>query len=244
MIRTIIVEDEPNALKSLVLGIGKYVPEIKIIGEASDVNTAKNIIEDTLPELVLLDIKLKESDAFQLLDGLSNIDFEIIFITAYGEYKEKAFDYFALNYLQKPIDFEKMNQIIQAYIKRKTRIFNMEKYANLRQLLESGFKVLSIPSRNGYDMVNIDDIVWCRAEGNYTEIHVSQGTPLMASKSLKHYESLLNGLGFFRIHRSILLNVKYIQSVHESIIMLTNKQTLQISKRNKKGLTMLMRSLS
>jgi len=86
MIRTVIVEDEPNALKSLILGINKYIPQIKIVGEARDIDTAKQIIEDQAPELVLLDIKLRERDAFQLLDSLSNILFEIIFITAILSY--------------------------------------------------------------------------------------------------------------------------------------------------------------
>ncbi len=244
MIRTVLVEDEPNALKALTLGVNKYVPQISIVGSASDVRTAKKVITTQSPELVLLDIKLKESDAFQLLDSLSSIDFEIIFITAYGEYKEKAFDYFALNYLQKPIDFDKLTNILQGYLQRKTRHFNYEKYGHLKQLLESDFKILSIPSQNGYDMIDVDHIVWCRAEGNYTKIHLISNRTLLASKSLKHYETLLNGLGFFRIHRGILLNIKFILSVNDSMIKLKNNEIMQVSKRNKKGLISLMKFLS
>jgi len=93
-------------------------------------------------------------------------------------------------------------------------------------------------------MIHINDIISCHAEGNYTKIHLVSGKDLLASKSLKHYQNLLDGLGFFRIHRSILLNIKYIQTINESTIKLKSGQVLQISKRNKKGLILLMRLLS
>lgn len=244
MIKTIIIEDEPNALKSLILGIDRYVPQIQIMGDAANVKDAKIIIEKEKPELVLLDIKLRESDAFQLLDSLNDISFEVIFVTAFGEYKERAFDYFALHYLQKPIDFEKLNKLLNAYIKRKIKRFTAEKYTHLRKVLHSNFKTISIPSRNGYDLVDVIDIVWCEADGNYTRVYLKNDHVLVASKSLKHYEQMLHGLGFYRVHRSFLVNLSYVQSVKEHTIVLKNGQKLEVSVRNKKGLDQLMKLLS
>lgn len=244
MIKTIIIEDEPNALRSLILGIDRYVPQLKIMAHASNVKDAKIIIEKEKPELVLLDIKLRESDAFQLLDSLNDISFEVIFVTAFGEYKERAFDYFALHYLQKPIDFEKLNTIIKAYLKRKIKRFTIEKYAHLRKVLYSNFKTISIPSKNGYDLVDVIHIVWCEADGNYTKIYLKNEHVLVASKSLKHYELMLQELGFYRVHRSFLVNLSYVQSVKEHTIILKNGQNLEVSIRNKKGLNQLMKLLS
>ncbi len=243
MIRTVIIEDEPNALQSLILGIEKYIPQLGIVGTASDIEEAGYLLKKENPELVLLDIKLKERDAFQLLDQLNEINFEIIFITAYGEFKEKAFDYFALHYIQKPVDFEKFRTIIASYEKRKKKTFTTEKYTMLRKLLSSNLKSISIPQKNGYQMIAVSSIVLCVAEGNYTRIHMADDRVLLSSKSLKHYENLFEGMGFYRVHRSQLINLSFIQSVSGDMVLLRNDIRVSVSKRNRSGLLKLLRHM-
>ncbi|KAB1158903.1 response regulator transcription factor [Tenacibaculum aiptasiae] len=241
MIKTIIIEDEPNALESLKIGIQQYIPALKIIGEATTIEEGKQVIEQLCPELVLLDIRLGTKDAFQLLDSLDNLDFEIIFTTAYGEFKETAFDYFALHYLMKPIDFEKLKSVVSSYEQRKAKRFTLQKYAFLKQFFSSGFKTLSIPSSKGYNLINIDNIMWCEASGNYTIIFMEKERQLIASKQLKYYENILREVGFFRIHRSLLVNIKQIYEIKENTVILKNKKVLTVSRRNKKNIEMLMR---
>ena len=241
MIKTVIIEDEPNALKSLKLGIQYYIPSLEVIGEATTVEEGKQILEQLRPELVLLDIRLGTKDAFQLLDSLDSLDFEIIFTTAYGEFKETAFDYFALNYLMKPIDFEKLTSVISSYQERKIKRFTPEKYDFLRQFFSSGFKKISIPSNKGYNLIDIDSIMWCEASGNYTIIFMEGKRKLIASKQLKHYENILTEVGFFRIHRSLLVNIKQVSKVIENTVVMKNKVELTISRRNKRNVEMLMK---
>lgn len=243
MIKTIIIEDEPNALSSLKLGIQYYIPTLEVIGEATTVDEGKQVIEQLRPELVLLDIRLGTKDAFQLLDSLDSLDFEIIFTTAYGEFKETAFDYFALHYLMKPIDFEKLKSVISSYQQRKIKRFTPQKYDFLRQFFSSGFKKISIPSSKGYDLINIDNIMWCEASGNYTIIFLEGGRKLVASKQLKHYENILTEVGFVRIHRSLLVNIKHVNKIKENTVIMKNKTVLTISRRNRKNIETLMKMI-
>ena len=167
-------------------------------------------------------------DAFQLLDSLDTLDFEIIFTTAYGEFTETAFDYFALHYLIKPIDFERLKSIILSYQKRKIKQFTPQKYDFLRQFFSSGFKTLSVPSNKGYSLINIDNILWCEASGNYTIIFMEEKRQLVASKQLNYYENILTEVGFFRIHRSFLVNIKQVYKIKKNTVILKNKTVLTI----------------
>ena len=141
----------------------------------------------------------------------------------------------------KPIDFEKLKSVISSYQQRKIKRFTPQKYDFLRQFFSSGFKTLSISSNNGYSLINIDKILWCEASGNYTIIIMEGKRQLVASKQLKHYESILIGAGFFRIHRSFLVNINQIYKIKGSTVILKNKIELTISRRNKIHIEMLMR---
>ncbi len=214
MFKTVIVDDEPKNLRILKKLLQDYCPQIQIVGEAGDVKQAAEIIRELKPDLVILDIEMPYGNAFDLLDGLMPIDFEVIFITAFDNYSLKAFKYSALDYLLKPVDISELQAATNKAIQKITG-------KNLNQqvaLLLSNFKntqnnlqKIAIPTMDGFVFMNVDEIIRCEANGAYTFIYTTRNEKITASKNIKEYEELLPETSFCRIHNSHLVNLNRIK---------------------------------
>lgn len=215
MFKTIIVEDNEEHVHGIKKIVINNCPQLELVGVANDIDSAYNLIVDKKPDLVLLDIVLQKNTAFELLDKLMPIDFEIIFITTYDKYSLKAIKYATLDYLIKPVDPNELELATKKAIKK-----IIAKHANNQlDILMSNVKAfqysvnlkIAVPTLEGYVFIEIMDIIRCEANGAYTYIFLNNKSTIIASKNIKEYEDLLPKRFFFRIHNSHLVNINRMQ---------------------------------
>jgi two-component system LytT family response regulator len=240
MLRSIIVDDEFKGRESLKALIEKFCDNIQVAAVCQNGEEAIKAIEEHKPDVVFLDIQLQRETGFEILEKLNKIDFEIIFTTAYSEFAIKAFKFSAIDYLLKPIDITELRTAIEKAQKRIVGSIS-ERMAQLAQNLKgNSFKNsrLAIPATDGLVFINVDEILYCEASGNYTNIHMVDNRKFLVSRTLKEYEDLLEEQDFFRIHNSFLINLnsikKYIRGEGGQVVM-SNDKALDVSKMKKKG---------
>jgi len=234
LIRAIIVEDEKVSSDYLLTMLAKNHPYIEVITVANTVQLAVIAIQKEQPDIVFLDIQIQKGTGFDVLDQLGDkLSFEVIFTTGYVDFKEKALDYFAFYYLNKPLDEHQVKKVLDTYIAKKTS-FDLEKYIAFKNQLDAGSKQINVLVKGSYHAIVLDDLIYCKADGNYTYLYTTKGD-FMVSKNLKKIESLIAGASFFRIHRAILLNIKHVKNIsNKGIITLSNNKEIATSTRNKK----------
>jgi two-component system LytT family response regulator len=220
-IKAIIIEDSKGNREALKSLLKSECPEVTIIGEASDIDAGYELIKDTEPDLVFLDIQLKDQTSFDLLDRLvkeDSINFEIIFTTAYGnfEYATRAIAYSALDFITKPIDSQKLKQAVE---KAKSRI-SKEQYRNQIKLLlenisspQSNANRIAIHLTKGViEFVPVDDIRYLEADRTITYVYLKEGEKLNAMRNLGHYSKLLVGEHpFHHISNKFVVNLDYVK---------------------------------
>ncbi|MCX6155786.1 MAG: LytTR family DNA-binding domain-containing protein [Candidatus Kapabacteria bacterium] len=236
--KVVIIDDEKHGrelLKKLVIMNGD---DFIISGEADSVESGISVIEETEPDLVFLDIELYDRSGFEILEHFSQINFSIIFATAYNYYAIKAIKFAALDYLLKPID---QSELTQALDKVRAKVDNNGSGKSRISLAQSIMDKpkpdkIALPSDSGYIFIDINDIIRCEAESNYTKFFLKNKSEILTCHTLKEYESLLEGLDFFRIHHSHLINMKLVQSYIKgkggNVIMKDGTQ-LEVSTRRK-----------
>ncbi len=243
IIPAIIIEDEKEAAIFLSDTLKKRFDDIEIIATSNNIKDSITLLNNFNPELVFMDIELIDGDAFQILDAIGHYDFEVIFVTAYSNYMEQALAYYAFNFLIKPIEIQYLHNIVERYISLKKRLFTEQKYLYLREFLTKSKLLINIGDE--HIAININDIIKCKADGNYCLFLAVNKSTYLASKSLKYYEGLLSEKGFFRANRSTLINIKHIHSIYKKeAIILSNKEKIIISVRNKPKLSELIKNLS
>lgn len=250
MIKTILVDDEPRGLSALKKLLEIYCPDIKIIGECLDTRSAIEHIQLLEPDLVFLDIAMPEKNGFDLLNELSPVNFEIIFVTAHNEYTIQAFRYSAVDYLLKPVEEDLLIEAVRRASQRisgKASASQVETFLyNLRKLQTPAEMKLCIPDMKGFRVVEISDIVYCESESSYTIFHLYNGQTLTASKSIMEYELLLDHSGFCRVHKSFLVNLQHIREYvrgEGGSVVLTNDKTIEVSRRKKEVFITRMKGL-
>lgn len=236
-LRAILVEDEANSREILRNYLHKYCPDVQLLGEAGSVQEGLRLIQNTDPDLVFLDVEMPFGNAFDLLDQVPDRRFETVFVTAYGHYAKDALNNQAAYYLMKPISIE---ELIKA-VAQVRDILEKEK-ALADTVLKAGMSKadgkLTLPQQAGFLVVNIGDILYCKADDNYTEIYMKEGKHLI-SKTLKYFEEALSSYSFVRIHKSYLVNVNEIQRYHRGkggMVTLSNGKEVMVSASRKKEL--------
>jgi two-component system, LytTR family, response regulator len=218
MIRTIIIDDEENVRSTTRQILTELRPDIEIIGEAFSVSSGIEMIEKSQFDLLLLDIKLPDGTGFDILQKLTKIDFKIIFITAFEEFAVRAFKFSAVDYILKPVS---ALDLIQA-IDRVIHILQAEYALKLNTLLSNNNthnnheKRLVLKSVDKIQVVKINEIIQCESDQSYCHIYLVDGTKLTISKPLKEYDEILGDYGFFRIHKSHMVNLAHIRRFERS----------------------------
>ncbi|MBK9106832.1 MAG: response regulator transcription factor [Saprospiraceae bacterium] len=239
MIRAILIDDEPRSLKLLVNLIGEYCPQVKLLGIATKVEDAFLLIQNNLPDVIFLDIEMQRETGFDLLNRFSKIQFEIIFTTAFEHYALKAIKFSALDYLLKPIDIEELKLAV-AKVEQNGQHQKMNKrletFMQNMQLAKTDHYQLALPSSDGLNFIQIQDILYLKSDRQYTIFYTKTGEKIVTSKNLGEYEDLLKDFNFFRVHHSSLINLneakKYLRGEGGSVIM-SNGQEIEVSKRKK-----------
>jgi two-component system, LytTR family, response regulator len=241
VIRAVVIEDEEFSRTMLLRLLHEHCRQINVIADADSVKTGLTAIAEQKPQLVFLDIELQSETAFEILEKLPEINFELIFTTAFDSYALKAIKFCAIDYLLKPID---LNELLIAVGKAEKRLNHQYLNQNLEALLnnlKSGSlnnHRIALPTLEGLLFVSVSDIIYCESSGPYTKFILKQTDKILTSRHLKEYEDLLSGYNFFRIHKSYLVNVqeikKYIRGEGGQLIM-SNGAALSVSKRRKEN---------
>jgi len=236
-IKTVLVEDEKKSLLILHSLLEKYCPEVLVVGTAADVEQSRTVIKSLKPELVFLDIALPDGNAFDLLNDLGTIDFEIIFITAYNEYALKAFNFSALHYILKPVGHEDLVDAIQRFKKIRTNNEIQDRVEVLNQALNQNYSRISLPSSEGHIIIDIDQINYLEASSNYSIFYLINGESYVVSKTMNYFEDILSGLNFVRVHNTHMVNLGYVKKYNRGrggMITMSDgtKLTVSASRKN------------
>src|SRR5690606_12122333 len=233
----IIIDDLEQARITLKKDLETYLPEVQIIGEAGGVVEGVKLLKNSSPDLVFLDIQMQDGSGFDLLDILPEIPFRIIFITASDAHAIKAFRYAAVDYLLKPVDPDELKSAVGKL--NQTSNNENEKYKLLNEALKNKEKLhskLALHTQEKIHVVNIEEIVRCESNVNYTEFHFKNSQKLLVTKTLKEFEDILKDHGFFRVHQSHLVNtsciIEFIKTDGGSI-RLNNGHEIPVSTRKK-----------
>jgi two-component system, LytTR family, response regulator len=215
----IIVDDEKMARTLLEGMLNLYCPEIEIVELCSDLPQAVKAIHKHKPQLVYLDIEMPGHSGLEIIDFFNpeEIDFSIIFTTAYNEYALDAFKLSAVDYLLKPIESEELERSFERFKRTKSK-FSTEQMSSLKETLYSGVKKkIAVPTVSSIRLLQLSDIVFFKADGSYTEIYLLNGEKVISSKGLKHYEDVTSfSPSFFRCHKSYVVNLEAIDEFVKS----------------------------
>ena len=250
MIKTILVDDEQRGLTSLRKMLEQNCPEVEIVAECMNADTAKEKILQLKPDLIFLDISMPGKNGFDLLNEIEEILFELIFVTAHNDYILQAFRYSAVDYLVKPVDEDLLSEAVRRASKRislneRTKNVNTLLY-NLQKVQSPHEMKLCVPSVKGFQVINLAEVIYCEAESSYTIFHLVNKQQVVASKTMIEYEMLLEGTTFCRIHKSFLVNLihikEYLRGEGGSVI-LTNNLQVEVSRRRKEMFLLKMKEL-
>lgn len=241
-IKTILVDDEPRGLSALQRLLEFNCPEVEIAGLCSSADEALVQIGALKPDLVFLDIAMPEKNGFDLLQEISPVNFEIIFVTAHDDFMLQAFRFSAVDYLLKPVE---NNLLVDAVRRAAKRIEEKSSGGNLETLLynirskEGGQKMkMCITSLKGFQVVKLSDIIYCEASSNYTNFHFTDRPLICASKPIHEFEELLADSNFIRIHKSIVINLEHVKEYlrgEGGTVVLSNGQKVEVSRRKKES---------
>jgi len=238
-LKAILVEDEEISRQILRNYITKYCPNVQLLGEASNIEEGYNLIQKHELDLVFLDVEMPYGNAFDLLEKVENRTFETIFVTAYDHYAIDALNNQATYYLLKPISIDELIKAVAMVteIKEKEEALENTVLAPKTNAANLTGKI-TIPQQDGFEVIDVNDILFCKADDNYTEIYFDKKKKLV-SKTLKHVQESLQEYAFARIHKSYLVNVnaivKYKKGKGGSVIV-TNGKEIMVSSSQKANL--------
>ena len=225
MIKALIVDDEPYSCEALVELLTKYCPDVKIVGICHSGATALTSIQEHSPQLLFLDIEMPRMNGFELLEKVGDINFEIIFTTSYDQYAIKAIRMSALDYLLKPVDREELQSAVQKVKQHQHSHKTQQIEMLLHKLSNPATPMLRIalPTMEGLQLVQIDSVICCMSDSNYTTFRLKGKEKIIVSKTLKDVEDLLSEYSFQRVHHSSLVNLneinKYIKGEGGYLVM-------------------------
>ena len=247
MIRTVIIDDEISCVETLEIELKAYCPAIEVVGKCDGAQHGLDAVRELKPDLVFLDIEMPHMNAFELLEACESIDFDVIFVTAYDQYAIKAFDFNAADYLLKPVQKTKLIQAVDKVTQKRGHGFSEERLRAIVNSLQNSVAPtpnIALPTVEGYEFVKIDQILYAKADSNYTHIHLTTKKKLILSRTLKEVEGMLLGHHFVRIHQSNLINLshisKYVKGAGGYVVM-ENGETLNVSRSCKAQLLDLIR---
>lgn len=248
--KAIIIDDERKARNLLRVLIEENCPKINEVFEAEDLLSGVALIKECQPQIVYLDIEMPEHSGLELLNFINKdeINFEIIFTTAYSEFAVKAFQFSAIDYLLKPLHVEAVVDATKkaiAQIGKSNISLKLEELKN--SLKSSNFNKIGLPFADGFKFVTIEDVILFEADGMYTKVTTIKEAEMLVCKPLRHFVTLLENLPYFyKPHRSYFINLKFIKEYIKKdggYIVMDNDKTVSISNDNKEEFLTLIQNI-
>ncbi|MBK8564377.1 MAG: response regulator [Saprospiraceae bacterium] len=212
-IRTALIDDNPHAIQILRDDLARMFPEVEIVGEADGVVQGAKLLRNTQPDLLLLDIQMGDGTGFDLLEIVPDLKFQLIFTTAHDEHAIRAFRFAAVDYLLKPIDPDELRRAVERARKMLAGSPNTQAQVPvLREHFQKETpKTIALHTAEKIQIARLSDILRLEADGNYTEVHFTNGHKLLLTKTLKDFSIILEETGFLRAHQSHLVNFEHIR---------------------------------
>jgi two-component system LytT family response regulator len=249
MLRTVIIDDEAHIRETLGRLLAMHCPQVKLVGEASSVESGVKLIRDLHPQLVILDIRMDDGTGFDLLHRFETIDFKVIFITAYEKYAVLAFKFAAIDFLLKPVNPEELSDAV-----KRTETLIQEHFNSQIQALEENLKTefrqkkkIVLKTLENIYLVDLQNITHFESDGCYTHVHTTTGDHILISKILREFDEMLCDSGFYRVHKSYLINLSQIKRFekHEGgYIILNNDCKIPVASRKREELLGLFEKLA
>jgi two-component system LytT family response regulator len=233
--RVVIIDDEKRARNYLRGILEDQFKAIDIVGEADGVGAGLELIDRVLPELIFLDVQMQDGTGFDLLAKIDRSKFHVIFISAYDRFAITAIKFSAADYLLKPV--EAIDLVLALDKVKKTKL--TEDVENKLDLLLNNvnkIEKIALPSLNGIEFVRIENIVRCESDNNYTNFYLTSGEKIVVSKTLKEFEDMLDSKGFFRTHKSHIINLAFLKKYIKGeggIAVMEDGSEIAVSRRRK-----------
>ena len=238
MLRTLIIDDEPHVRKTLARMIKEECSNVKLLKSANGVKSGLKAIEEQNPDLVLLDIKMDDGTGFDLLKKAEPINFKVIFITAFDHYAIQAFKFSAIDYLLKPVDPEDLVRAVNKAEQMVQHDFSIQLQVmdeNLKTKDTKEKKIILRTSETVY-LVKVSDISYCESDLSYTQFYLADGQKILVSKTLREFDDMLKEFGFFRVHKSFLVNLFAISRFEKAdggYLVMGNKDRVPVASRKR-----------
>lgn len=240
MIKTIIIDDDQDCIDAILDLIKLYPNNFDVIGAYTSVEKGVLATKSLSPDLVFLDVEINGKTGFDYLIQVRNVDFKVVFTTAYSKYAVKAFKFSALDYLLKPIDSDDFEEAVRKIKREEYSKTLSEKIDNVihNLTLKDHEKRIIIGTKTSSTIVSVHEILYCEAWVNYTNVYTLKEGKITSTKTLKYYDNLLEDSDFYRIDQSYLVNMKYVKKYTKgkpAYAILTNGTKLKVSLKNKQG---------
>lgn len=241
MIKAILIDDEEHCRESLSIQLARYCPEVSLLAACSSAAEGLKAIEQFHPDVVFLDVEMPRMNGFELLQEFTSIPFGVIFTTGYDAYAIKAIRFSALDYLLKPIDKDELIKAIAKVNSKSTPTVNQQFDILLEKLSDKPVKLqkIALPSLEGFELVQLESILRCESDSNYTYVYLKTGRKLLVSRTLKEIEELLEGHSFLRVHHSHVVNLneieRYVRGEGGYLIM-SDQSSVTVSRSRKEAL--------
>ena len=234
MIRTIIIDDEPDSVQLMRLTIEKHFPQLEIVGAFTNNTKALQEIATLQPDLLFLDIEMPVLNGFDLLEQLMPVEFSVVFVTAYNDFAIKAFRFNALDYLVKPASIEDLGEAV-AKVEKRQHLQRDQLQVLQQQFKKGNITKIAIPSQTGVTFIDLKDIVLIEAKSNYSDLVLNDKRKILISKTLKDIQPVLEQQQFLRIHRQYIINLNEVKHFNrnESLLTMTTGDVLPVSRLQK-----------
>ncbi len=239
--KAIIIDDEQNCIDSLAFDLQKYCRDVEVLESCTNPKQGLLAIKKRKPDLVFLDVQMPWMTGFEMLELLDEINFAIIFTTAYDQFAAKAFRISAIDYLLKPIDVNDLKEAVKKAAEKIRQKSGVENITNLLQNIKQpeNNQRIAFPGRDSFEFVEASKVIYAQAEGSYTYVFLNDKRKLVISKNLSDIEEMLPAELFHRIHHSTLVNLSQVSHLYKSdggYLVLENGEKLAISKSKKDSL--------
>lgn len=240
MIKALLIDDEEKSRKALETLLIRYCQDVEVIGQAASAEEAVKQINELKPDLVFLDVMMPDGNGFDVLERCDELPFGVIFVSAFEQHAMRAFQFAALHYLLKPLNFLELRAAVERYRRSDTQELLPQQAQRLelarRTYHASQPESIVLHALNGFSVAKISEILRCEADSNYTKIVFTEAKPFMASRSLSHFEELLTGLPFVRVHHKHLINLAQVKRYNRGrggYIEMSNGHEVEVSVRKK-----------
>jgi len=247
MERIVLLDDEKHCTEILEVLLQNYKNEINIVGTFNDPIEALDFLSKNEIDLLFLDIQMPQMNGFSLLDKMLPVNFDVIFTTAFDQYAIRAFEYSAINYLLKPISEKALDAALKNWKERKRKV-NSDQWEILQKAIQNTNELskIALPTGTGFEIMEINKLVRCQSDNNYTTFIFNDGNKVLVCRTLKDVEKILPQSSFVRIHQSHLINMKYVKSISKQdggVIYMQDGSDIPVSRQKKDTLSQILDSM-